>query len=87
MSMYPLRLNVPDHRNFRLVPEQFDGSTAGASVFPSSQPQVHGVGVISSVDEVKRNGVITGFTFMNKSKGSQTFKMNLGFDDSAKYKN
>ncbi|KAE8216204.1 hypothetical protein CF319_g8948 [Tilletia indica] len=87
LSTNPIRLDVPDQRNLRLIPEQFDGSVGGQPVLPSSQPSVHGVGVMKQVDGDKRTGIITGFTFLNKNEGSLAYQLALEFEESPKYDN
>ncbi|KAE8218993.1 hypothetical protein CF319_g7235 [Tilletia indica] len=87
MATNPIRLDIPDHKNMRLIPEQFDGSVGGQPVLPSSQSSVHGVGVMKQVDGDKRNCIITGFTFLNKSEDSLSYQLALSFEESPKYDN
>ncbi|CAD6915271.1 unnamed protein product [Tilletia caries] len=87
MATDPIRFDVPDNRNFRLIPEQFDGSHPNQPVLPNNCPLIHGVGVLINVDKDGKTGTVTGFSFLSKNEGAVQFKVMLSFDDSPKYGN
>ncbi|KAE8220608.1 hypothetical protein CF319_g5891 [Tilletia indica] len=81
MATKPLRLAINEPNAMRQVPEDFDGTDPSNASLPPFIPYLSGVGLLKSVAENKKQGVISGFTFLGKSTGWAEWEIEVAFED------
>ncbi|KAE8226065.1 hypothetical protein CF326_g7763 [Tilletia indica] len=81
----PIRLNINDTENMRLIPEAFDGTNPDNDSLPHAVPFFTGTGVVKSVSPDRKKGTIGGWVFINKNLGWVEWEVDASFDDTVKW--
>ncbi|KAE8221645.1 hypothetical protein CF319_g5022 [Tilletia indica] len=81
MATKPFRLAINEPNAMRQIPEDFDGTDPSNASLPPFIPYLSGVGLLKSVAEDKKHGVIAGFTFLGKSTGWAQWEIEVAFED------
>ncbi|KAE8219108.1 hypothetical protein CF319_g7137 [Tilletia indica] len=85
LATTPLRIAVPEVSRIRYIPEEFDGTDPEKPSLPTSSPFLSGIGVVKSVDQAKKNGVVSGFVFLGRATGFVRYDLNVAFEDSPQW--
>ncbi|KAE8218025.1 hypothetical protein CF319_g8015 [Tilletia indica] len=85
LATSPLRFNINDPENMRLIPEAFDGTNPENEHLPPTIPFISGIGVIKTVQPDRKRGLFGGFVFLNKGLGWVEWEADARFDDSVKF--
>ncbi|KAE8225181.1 hypothetical protein CF319_g2026 [Tilletia indica] len=85
MATKPIRFNVNDVENIRLIPEAFDGTNPENDHLPAAVPFLTGTGVVKKVSPDRRKCTLGGLVFLNKTMGYVEWEADASFDDTIKW--
>ncbi|KAE8218042.1 hypothetical protein CF319_g8004 [Tilletia indica] len=85
ISTNPLRIIVSEATGLRQIPEEFDGTDPEKPSLPTAAPFLSGIAVVKFVHPNKKEGILSGFTFMGRTEGWVRFDVNVAFENMARW--
>ncbi|KAL9932313.1 hypothetical protein V8E36_008792 [Tilletia maclaganii] len=76
---------VQDPATMRYIPAEFDGAAPQGLGGSTVGPMLSGIGVLTSTAADRKSGIISGFTYLNKTDGWQRFDITVAFESTVRW--